>query len=61
MNHKTVLVRVFNDNLKFSHYKINRLVDYSVLSDLTLDIKGGVDMSFTHDVWVLVREEFRNG
>ncbi len=57
MKHKPVLSKIFDDNLSLANYKIRRLIDNSVLSDVTLDVRGGVDMSFTYDIWVLVREE----
>lgn len=57
MKHKTVLDRVFDNNLRFSFYKTSILVDDSVFIDLMSNFRGGVDMSFTNDVWVLVREE----
>jgi hypothetical protein len=57
MNHKPVLDRVFDDNLRFSFYKTSILVDDSVFIDLMSNFRGNVNMSFTNDVWVLVREE----
>jgi len=57
MKHKPVLIKIFDDNLSLAHYKIRRLIDNSVLSDVTLNVRGDVDMSFTYDIWVLVREE----
>lgn len=57
MKHKTVLDRVFDNNLIFSYYKTSILVDDSVFIDLMSNFRGNVAMSFTNDVWVLVREE----
>lgn len=57
MKHKTVLYRVFDDNLRFSYYKTSILMDDSVFIDLMSNFRGNVNMRFTNDVWVLVREE----
>lgn len=50
MKRKPVISKVFDDNFKFC-YNIHRLIDNSVLDYVTLNVRGGVDMSFTNMIY----------